>query len=289
MRKIKILLLLPALALPAVANATVLSEALEVAGSYVLLNLLQITMLIAAAVLTVVMIAIPIVADFALTLAAVFAPIGLALWPISKNYATSALNMMIGSALVGSAAAFFIKLIAADGGVIEQAVRAAIAQMQAGTNQIGVVVGVAVGMIVLFGIFFLIATAIPRIMTVLFGGIAIDPGGLVKAGAAVAVGGAVGGAIGAAGGARAGLAAAAGKSPGQAAAAAAKGFAGGLAGGAIRGAAAGSRGATNLLNMTSGGGGGGGGGGGKPAQKMRQSPAARGQGSKNFKDGSTGI
>lgn len=287
MRKHKLLLLLPVLASPAVANAALLSEALEAAGSFVLLNLLQIAMLIAAAVLTVVMIAIPIVADFALTLAAVFAPIGLALWPISKNYATSALNMMIGSALVGSAAAFFIKLIAADGGVIDQAVRAAIAQMQAGTNQIGVVVGVAVGMIVLFGIFFLIATAIPRIMTALFGGIAIDPAGLVKAGAAAAVGGAVGGAIGAAGGARAGLAAAAGKSPGQAAAAAAKGFAGGLAGGAVRGAVAGSRGATNLLNMA-------GGGGGKPAQKQPQRPQrpqrpAAGQG-KNFgKDGSTGI
>lgn len=286
MRKHKLLLLLPILASPAVANAALLSEALEAAGSFVLLNLLQIAMLIAAAVLTVVMIAIPIVADFALTLAAVFAPIGLALWPISKNYATSALNMMIGSALVGSAAAFFIKLIAADGGVIDQAVRAAIAQMQAGTNQIGVVVGVAVGMIVLFGIFFLIATAIPRIMTALFGGIAIDPAGLVKAGAAMAMGGAVGGAIGAAGGARAGVSAASGKSGGAAAAAVAGGIGRGVAGGAIRGMAASSRGATNLVNMASAGGG----GGGKAARPAPRPPAPRPAQNKDYgKDGGTGI
>jgi len=205
------------------------------------LQLTTLLMMLAIAFLTVMVVAIPIVADFGLVLGAIFLPITLAVWPITKTWATAAIGTIVSSAMVGTAAAFFISLLLKDGGAMHKAVEKANQAMVGvnGVDTIGPVMAASLGMIIFSLIAIMAAFSITGVVSRIFGGATIDgarmaAGGMI-AGASAGVGAAAMSARGLEGAVRGGAAAsAAAKDAGLSGKAAMQH----IAGGAGRGAAA---------------------------------------------------
>ncbi|WP_153133205.1 hypothetical protein [Dechloromonas hortensis] len=147
-------------------------------------------------------IATPLLADTALVLAAVFAPLALAMYPISKTWSYNAVNLAVQSGLTAVGCSVFLQILLGDSGILQAAVNSTAAKMNA-DNQFLPVVGGMLGMICVYALSCLVLLSIPRIVQAVFGGFSVDGGAV--AGVIGAAAGSVGGAAGRALGPAAGL------------------------------------------------------------------------------------
>lgn len=178
-------------------------DALSSFGVDLAIKAFSIVSVCAGAATALVAIAVPILADFALVMAAVFGPLALAMYPISKTWSYNALNLAVQSALVSVGCSVFLQiLLGSDSGILQAAVNSTAAKMSAG-NEFLPVVGGMLGMICVYALSCLVLLSIPRIVQAIFGGFSLDGGAV--AGVIGAAAGSVGGAAGRALGPAAGL------------------------------------------------------------------------------------
>lgn len=202
------------LCFPAFAHANWFTDGLSNFGTWVVLELANLFVMLAMMVLAAMMISIPIVADFALVIAAMLLPFCIAAWPITKTWATNAFSTVVSAALTSVAAAFFLSIILKAGGALETATTRAVQQITGaqGADKFGIALGASLGMIAFCVICLVVAMSIAGVVGRVFGGASIDGARIVAtgtlAGVALAKGGAKMGANAAEGGARGAAAAA---------------------------------------------------------------------------------
>lgn len=172
-------------------------DAISSLGVDLALKAFSIVSVCAAAATTLVAIAVPILADFSLVLAAVFAPLALGMWPISKTWSYNALNLAVQSGLTAVGSSVFLQILLGDSGILQAAVNSTAAKMNAG-NEFLPAVGGMLGMICVYALSCLVLLSIPRIVQAVFGGMSLDGGAVagVIGAAAGSVGGAAGRALG---------------------------------------------------------------------------------------------
>lgn len=177
-------------------------DAISSLGVDLALKAFSVVSICAGAATALVAIAVPILADFALVLAAVFAPLALSMWPISKTWSYNALNLAVQSGLTAVGCSVFLQILLGDSGVLQTAVNSTTEKMSADGAFLPVVGGM-LGMICVYALSSLVLLSIPRIVQAVFGGFSLDGGAV--AGVIGAAAGSVGGAAGRALGPAAGL------------------------------------------------------------------------------------
>lgn len=150
-------------------------DALLSLGTSLFVSLFAGVMLLFAAATAMVAIAVPALADFSLVLAAVFAPLCLAFYPISKTWAYNCLNTAVHAAMVSVATALLLQiLLGRQNGIMQAAVDAAKAGMSTGKT-FEPIIGCMLGMIVTYMATIYILTHISSIVASIFGGFAMNP------------------------------------------------------------------------------------------------------------------
>ncbi len=142
------------------------------AGSWFVIKLCYLLTLIVIAGTTVVVMVLPLLADLTLAISAVFLPLCLAFYPISKEWALSAINAMMGSIAVTVAVALFAKMFLSGAGVLAKG--AAKADALAKSGDLGLALGAGLGMLVVAGIVLVLATSLPGIVSGIFGGASLS-------------------------------------------------------------------------------------------------------------------
>lgn len=171
--------------LPVFAHAGVFTDAIAEGGAYLLLKLVDLMVMVLMMVLTAMMISVPIVADFALVIAAMLLPFCIAAWPITKTWATTAFSTIVSAALTSTAAAFFLSILLQPGGALDTAVTQAAAQLSgaAGTDRFGIALGASLGLLAFSVICIVVAMSIAGVVGRVFGGASIDGARIVATGA----------------------------------------------------------------------------------------------------------
>lgn len=162
----------------------------------------------AAAATSLVAVAIPVVADFSLIIAAVFAPLCLAIYPLSRTWAMSCFNTAVHAVMTGVGVAIFLQILLGKDGVLKAAIDATTVNMKASGENFMPILGGMLGLCVVYALAIIVLLAIPHIVQSIFGGFALNAAmpaaGAVMAGAkaggrmsaAAAVGGGKAGAMG---------------------------------------------------------------------------------------------
>lgn len=149
-------------------------------GTSLVVKLFSILALLAGTATGLVAIAVPMLSDWGLVLAAVFAPFALAIYPISKTWSYNSLNVAVQSGLVSVGCSIFLQILLGDAGILQAAVNSTTARMSADSAFIPVVGGM-VGMVCVYALSSLVLLSIPRIVQALFGGFALDGGAVAGA------------------------------------------------------------------------------------------------------------
>lgn len=149
-------------------------DALLSLGTSLFVSLFAGVMLLFAAATATVAIAVPALADFSLVLAAVFAPLCLAFYPVSKTWAYNCLNTAVHAAMVSVATSLLLQILLGRDGVMQAAVNAAKAGMSTGRT-FEPVIACMLGMIVFYMLTIYILTHISSIVASIFGGFAMNP------------------------------------------------------------------------------------------------------------------
>lgn len=142
------------------------------AGSWIVIKLCYLLTLVVIALTTIVVMVLPLLAELSLALAAVFLPLCLAFYPLVKEWALNAINVMMGSVAVTVAVSLFAKMFLAGAGVLAKG--AAKADAIAKSGDLGLALGAGLGMIVVSCIVLLLAWSLPGIVTVIFSGASLS-------------------------------------------------------------------------------------------------------------------
>lgn len=160
-------------------------DALGNIGTELVIKFFSVLALLAGTATGLVAIAVPILADWGLVLAAVFAPFSLAIYPISKTWSYNSLKVAIQSGLVSVGCSIFLQILLGDAGILQAAVNSTTARMSAEEGFLPVIGGM-VGMTCIYALASLVLLSIPRIVQALFGGFALDGGAIAGAISSVA-------------------------------------------------------------------------------------------------------
>ena len=190
-------------------------------------------------ILTVILIAIPLVADFALVIGAIFLPLGIAVYPLVQPWAMRALETMLTAVFQGVAAAFLLQILLADNGPLAAGMAASIAQMNMTDGSFFPILNALQGVVFMCLLSILVALKLPDIVAQIWGGGSLNGGAIAASAMRRAATAAAGSAVGAVKG-------------GMAAKASGGSILAGAAGGAARGATAGSQSARAISMATSG-------------------------------------
>lgn len=146
-------------------------SAVSLSTNYIILGLTGLFVMILAAVMSAVVMAHILIQDFSLVLGAIFFPVGVALWPVSKTWAMSALSVMLQAVFASAAFAFFIDVLFAKNGALDHGVQAAISMFPTQTSPIDqsvVVIGASLAVLAFLISTIAVAYAIPRILKQIF-------------------------------------------------------------------------------------------------------------------------
>ena len=142
------------------------------AGSWLIIKLCYLLTLIVIAATTIVVMVLPLVADLTLAISAVFLPLCLAFYPLSKEWSLSAINAMMSSVAVTVAVSLFAKMFLSGAGVLAKG--AAKADALAKSGDLGLALGAGLGMLVVSGIVLVLAASLPGIVSGIFGGASLS-------------------------------------------------------------------------------------------------------------------
>lgn len=141
-------------------------------GSFLIIKLCYLLTLLVLAFTTVVLMVLPLVADLTLAISAVFLPLCLAFYPISKDWALSAINALMSSIMVTVAVALFARIFLGAGGMLAKGAAKADAVAQSG--DLWLALGAGLGMLVVAGIVLLLASSLPAIVSGIFAGASLS-------------------------------------------------------------------------------------------------------------------
>lgn len=139
--------------------------------NFIILGLTGLIVMLLAAIMSAVVMAHVLIQDFALVLGAIFLPFGIALWPVSKTWAMSALTVMLQAVFASAAFAFFVDILFAKDGALDKGVKAAMAmfpQQASPLDQSLVVISAALAVVAFLVSVIAVAYAIPRILKQIF-------------------------------------------------------------------------------------------------------------------------
>lgn len=151
--------------LKAVAGAVALS------ANYLILGLTGLCVMLLTALMSAVVISQILILDFALAIGAIFLPIGVGLWPVSRTWAMSSLSVMLNAVFSSAALAFAISILFEENGAIHSAVQAAIASMPQETSPVDqsiIVLGSALAIVACVGAATVVVAALPGILRDVF-------------------------------------------------------------------------------------------------------------------------
>jgi hypothetical protein len=139
-------------------------------ANYFILAILSLITLIIAAIMTAVIVAHILIQDFALVFAAIFFPLGVALWPVSKTWAMSTLSVMLQAVCSTAALAFFVEVLFAPGGALDSAITSAISKIDENDafGQVMLMLSSSLAIIVFLVSVIAVAYAIPRMLKQIF-------------------------------------------------------------------------------------------------------------------------
>lgn len=195
--------------LPVPAMAFSFTETINTIASLpalMIIGLMALALLAMMGILSVFLVSLPIIADVMLSMAAIFLPLAVAVYPVNKSWAGSAVGTVVGSAMIKVAAAFVINgvmigLSKALSGVLGRIFPAG-ANTPNALEIIPPLLAGSVGLIIVVGILMSIVQKVPTIVGSIFGGATFGVPGFVAGAAQMATGATMGGVGGAA---RAGL------------------------------------------------------------------------------------
>lgn len=142
------------------------------AGGWLIVQLAYLVATLIVAATVVLLVAIPIVAHFYLIVASIFLPLTLAVWPFNKDWALSCINTMMGAVGSTVTVAIFSKFFLGSSGILAKGATTATAALEAGDK--GLIMGAALGIIVVAGVVLLIAKSISGVVSSIFAGASLS-------------------------------------------------------------------------------------------------------------------